>query len=302
MAQIAVTAGTATGAATPTETPTVTGTTTAATTTVVPPTSTNTPVPSATATNTVTPPSATNTVTPPSATNTVTPPSATNTPALPTSTPVCQLFALPAFDTAPRGGGQAFLVNAAPDAPVTLTVKAGYPARATLYTDSSLGSPDGFGADLAGTRVSGGYRYAFRVEASGLALLTFAIPRGARQGTVVTQVVARETCGLFKTVMTFEVRGTIRGTGATRQGRAMTLAIALPRGDAPPASAGKLVRRGALRLTTHGRGVKAVRVLLLTYHPHARPAPPTKAGVAPTRPRVLFGVAIDTTGTGRAER
>jgi len=317
---IAVTAGTATGAATPTETPTVTGTATAATTTVVPPTSTNTPVPSATATNTVTPPSATNTVTPPSATNTVTPPSATNTvtppsatntvtppsatntPALPTSTPVCQLFALPAFDTAPRGGGQAFLVNAAPDAPVTLTVKAGYPARATLYTDSSLGSPDGFGADLAGTRVSGGYRYAFRVEASGLALLTFAIPRGARQGTVVTQVVARETCGLFKTVMTFEVRGTIRGTGATRQGRAMTLAIALPRGDAPPASAGKLVRRGALRLTTHGRGVKAVRVLLLTYHPHARPAPPMKAGVAPTRPRVLFGVAIDTTGTGRAER
>ncbi len=278
---------TATSTAVP---PTATSTSTAVppTATAVPPTSTSTAVPP-TATSTTVPPTSTSTTVPPTSTSTTVPPTATSTP---TALPVCQLVALPAFDTVPRGGAQALLVDAAPDSAITLTVRAKYPASATLYTDSSLGSSDGFGATLSGKSMAGGYRYTFHVATSGLALLTFAIPRTARTGTVVIQVTAREACGLFQTVTTFQVRGTVHGA-ARATGAAVTLAIALPRGDAPPANAGALARRGLLRVTTQGHGATARRVLRITYHPHTRPAS-VKAGAAHTRPHTLFGVAIGT--------
>jgi len=301
----------ATGTAVP-STATNTAVPPTSTTTAVPPTATNTAVPPtmtstatavpATATTTAVPPTSTSTAVPPTATATAGPPTATGTP---TALPVCQLFALPAFDTVPRGGNQALLIDAAPDSAITLTVRADYPANATLYTDSSLGSSGGFGSVLTGAHASGGgYRYTFRVEASGLALLTFAIPHNARQGTVVTQVAAQEPCGLFKTLATFQVRGIVRGA-ARAIGSAVTLAIPLPRGGTPPANAGQLARRGLLRVTTQGRGATARRVLRITYHPHTRPAHAAtagaahtrthaKAGAAHTRPHTLFGVAVGT--------
>ncbi len=291
---------TSTSASASTPAPSATGTTA--------PTMTNTAVPS-TATSTVVPSTATgiSTAVPATATSAAVPPTATSAPTVP---PVCQLFALPAFDTVPRGGHQAVLVDAAPGSAITLTVRAGYPAQATLYTDSSLGSSDGFGATLTGTRISGGYRYAFHVETSGLALLTFAIPRAARTGTVMTQVTAQEPCGLFKTIMTFQVRGQAHGQarGARRSRAAagpVTLAITLPRGDAPPANTGALTRHGLLRVTTQGQGTTARRVLRITYHTHTRPAGAatagaTTAGAAHTRPHTLFGVAVGT--EGRASR
>ncbi len=316
-------AGTATG--TTTAVPSVTGTTTAvpsatgtstsaptatSTTTAVPSTtSTETTTPSATSTSTSTPsatstettaPTMTNTAVPPTSTPTALPATATNTAVPPTSTPtslpVCQLFVLPAFDTVPRGGNQALLLDAAPDAAITLTVRAKYPAQATLYTDSSLGSSDGFGVTLTGKRVVGGYRYSFRVAASGLALLTFAIPHDARQGTVTLQIAAQEPCGLFQTLTTFQVHGMVRGgraaAGATRG--TVTLAIPLPRGDTPPANARQLARRGLLHVTTQGHGTKARRVLRITYHAHAHPASAVKAGTGRPRPHTLFGVAVGT--------
>ncbi len=263
-------------------------------------TSTSTSSPSATGTtaptmtNTAMPPTATSTVVPSTATSTSTavPPTATSTPTVP---PVCQLFTLPAFDTVPRGGRQVLLVDAAPGSAITLTVRAGYPAQATLYTDSSLGSSDGFGTPLRGARVSGGYRYVFHVQASGLALLTFAIPRAARTGTVMTQVTAQEPCGLFKTIMTFQVRGQACGANAPHATAGpVTLAITLPRGDAPPANTGALTRHGLLRVTTQGRGTTARRVLRITYHPRTRPARAAIAGAARARPHTLFGVAVGT--------
>ncbi|MCA1597732.1 MAG: LamG domain-containing protein, partial [Chloroflexi bacterium] len=306
--------GTATGttvAGTATAAPSATGASTSAptatsTTTAVPSaTSTETTVPSATSTSTSTPsatsttvPAITNTAVPPTATSTAVPATATSTAVPPTNTPtalpVCQLFVLPAFDTVPRGGNQALLLDAAPDAAITLTVRAKYPAQATLYTDSSLGSSDGFGVTLTGKIVAPGYRYAFHTGASGLALLTFAIPHDARQGTVTLQIAAQEPCGLFQTLTTFQVHGAVRGgraaAGATRG--TVTLAIPLPRGDTPPANAGALARRGILRVTTQGHGTKARRVLRITYHPHARPAAAVKAGASHTRPHTLFGVAV----------
>ncbi len=250
------------------------------TNTAVPPTMTNTAVPpTSTSTSTAVPATATNTAVPP-----------TNTP---TALPVCQLFVLPAFDTVPRGGNQALLLDAAPDSAITLTVRAKYPASATLYTDSSLGASTGFGVTLTGKRVVGGYRYSFRVAASGLALLTFAIPHDARTGTGIVQIAAQEPCGLFKTFTTFQVHGTVRGAARATPG-AVTLAIPLPRGDTPPANAGALARRGLLRVTTQGHGTKARRVLHITYHAHARPASAIKAGATHTRPHTLFGVAVGT--------
>ncbi len=208
--------------------------------------------------------------------------------------PVCQLYVLPAFDTVPRGGNQALLLDAAPTSAITLTVRAKYPASATLYTDSSLGASDDFGVILRGAHASGGgYRYAFHVAASGLALLTFAIPHDARQGTVSMQVTVQEPCGLFKTVMTFQVHGTVHGAARTTGG-AVTLAIPLPRGDTPPANAAQLARRGLLRVTTQGRGATARRVLRITYHPHMRPAAAIKAGAGRPRPHTLFGVVVGT--------
>jgi len=297
------TPATATTTAVP-PTATATGTAVPPTNTAVPPTATSTAVP-ATATNTAVPPTATSTAVPPTMTSTATPVPATatgtavpptNTTVPPTSTstptasPVCQLFALPAFDTVPRGGNQALLIDAAPDSAITLTVGATYPAGATLYTDSSLAG-DGFGVTLRGTSAADGYRYTFRVAASGLALLTFAIPHDARPGTVVTQVTAQEPCGVFKTVMTFQVRGRVQGA-MWATGDAVTLAIPLPRGDTPPANANKLARRGVLRVTTRGYGATARHVLLLTYHPRSRPAS-VKAGATHTRPHTLFGGAVD---------
>lgn len=155
---------------------------------------------------------------------------------------------------------------------MTLTIGARYPATAILFDAGSFSSPAGFGIPLVGTRVQGGYRYTIQVGASGLALLAFAIPGKARQGTVATQVAAREPCGLFKTVVTFEAHGTVRGVGspARADGRAATLAIALPRGGGLPAGIGRLVRQGRARVVTRGHGMRAQRVLVLTYYPRVR--------------------------------
>jgi len=99
------------------------------------------------------------------------------------------------------------------------------------------------------------------------------------------QVAAREPCGVFKTITTFQVRGIVRGAGVARAtGGAVTLAIALPRGDTLPANASALARWGLLRVTTSGHGTTARRVLRITYHPRPRPAhavTPSKAGRAP---------------------
>jgi len=303
-------APTATSTTTAAPSATSTGTTAPSATSTTAPTMTNTAVPP-TMTNTAVPPTMTNTAIPPTSTSTAVPATATNTAVPPTGTPtplpVCQLYVLPAFDTVPRGGAQALLLDAAPDSAITLTVRAKYPASATLYTDSSLGSSDGFGVTLRGAHASGGgYRYTFHVAASGLALLTFAIPHDARQGTVTLQIAAQEPCGLFKTVTTFQVHGTVRGA-ARATGAAVTLAIPLPRGDTPPANAGALVRRGILRVTTQGHGATARRVLRITYHTHARPAAAvkagavrgrtthtTKTGAGRPRPHTLFGVAVGT--------
>ncbi len=295
--------GTSTSAPTATSTTTAVPSATSTATTAPSATSTETTAPSATSTtaptmtNTAVPPTMTNTAVSPTSTSTAVPATATNTAVPPTNTPtalpVCQLFVLPAFDTVPRGGNQALLLDAAPDSAITLTVRAKYPASATLYTDSSLGASTGFGVTLTGKRVVGGYRYSFRVAASGLALLTFAIPHDARQGTVTLQIAAQEPCGLFKTFTTFQVYGTVRGA-ARATGGTVTLAIPLPRGDTPPANAGALARRGLLRVTTQGHGTKARRVLRITYHAHARPASAVKAGATHTRPHTLFGVAVGT--------
>ena len=224
--------------------------------------------------------------------------------------PVCQLYALPAFDTVRRGGDQALVFVAAPDSAITATIRAAYPVSATLYTDSSLDGPDGVGTTLQGTHVRGGYRYAFPVQASGFALLTFTIPRDARAGTVATRVTAQEPCGTLQTSVTFEVRGVVTGSGATAltTGRAVTLALALPRNDRLPASAGRLARHGVVRVVTHtqgrGRAARVTRTLLLTYHPRpARPyarvthpatrvtRPAThKGGTTHTQPHVVFGL------------
>ena len=195
---------------------------------------------------------------------------------------------------------------AAPDSAITATIRADYPVSATLYTDSSLDGSDGFGTTLTGKHVRAGYRYAFHVQASGFALLTFAIPRdAAAPHTVATRVEAVEPCGLFQTSVTFEVRGRVRGGGATAltTGRAVTLKMTLPQGDTLPVSAKPLVRHGVVRVVTHkqghGRAARTTRTLLLTYHPrtahpHARVTHPAthKAGTARThtRPHVLFGI------------
>ncbi len=293
--------GLVSGTATPTPTSTVSGTTTVSatmTSTAVSPTATSTAVP-ATATRTAVPATATGTAVPATSTSTTVPATSTSTTVLATSTSTtgpatststagpptatststtgpatsCQLFVLPAFNTIPRGGEQALVIVAAPGSPITATIRAAYPVSARLYTDSSLDGSDGFGVTLAGTRVSGGYRYTFPVEASGFALLTFAIPRGAHQGTVATRVAAQEPCGLFRTSVTFEVRGIVTGDGTAVRavGRTVTLAMALPRGDTLPVSAGPLARRGVVRVVTRtqgrGRAVRVTRTLLLTYHP-----------------------------------
>jgi len=266
--------GTVSGTATVSATMTGTAASPTATGTAVPATSTSTAVP-ATSTSTAVPATSTSTAVPATATGTA-PPSVTTTPgtAVP-APPVCQLFALPAFDTVPRGGAQALVIVAAPGSPITATIRADYPVSATLYTDSSLDGSDGFGVTIAGTRVSGGYRYAFRVETSGFALLTFAIHRDARPGTVATRLAAQEPCGTFKTIVTFQVRGSVRGGGTATQtaGRTVTLALPLPPGDNLPASTGRLVRHGVVRVVTHSQGrghaARTTRMLLLTYHPRA---------------------------------
>jgi len=283
-----------------------------ATGTAVPATSTDTAIP-ATSTSTNVPATSTSTNVPATSTSTNVPATATETAVPATATPgtaggpgpVCQLFALPAFDTVPRGGDQALVFVAAPDSAITATIRAGYPMSATLYTDSSLDGSDGFGTTLTGKHVRAGYRYAFHVQASGFALLTFTIPRDARQGTVATRLAANEPCGLFQTSVTFEVRGRVRGGGAAAltTGRAVTLKMTLPQGDTLPTSVGRLARHGVVRVVTHkqghGRAARTTRTLLLTYHlrtahPHARVTHPAahKAGTARThtRPHVLFGI------------
>jgi len=98
-------------------------------------------------------------------------------------------------------------------------------------------------------------------------------------------VAAKESCGLFKTVVTFEVRGTAKGSGASTplDGRAVTLAVVLPRGNVLPASANTLLRRGVIRVVTRQHGTTVQRVLLVTYHPHSRSAPQTKGGTSHKR-------------------
>jgi len=277
------------------------------TSTNVPATSTGTAIP-ATSTSTSVPATSTSTNVPATATGTAVPATATATPGSAGGAgPVCQLFALPAFDTVPRGGDQALVFVAAPDSAITATIRADYPMSATLYTDSSLDGSDGFGTTLTGKHVRAGYRYAFHVEASGFALLTFTVPRDARQGTVATRLAAQEPCGLFQTSVTFEVHGRVRGGGATAgtTGPAVTLKMTLPQGDTLPASAGRLVHHGVVRVLTHkqghGRATRVTRTLLLTYHPRtAHPAVRVthpaahKAGTAHThtRPHVLFGIHV----------
>jgi len=276
--------GTATTTATCTPAPTRTGTSTAIATSTSAPTNTATNTATSTPTNTAvnTP---TTTAVPATTTGTATSapatPSGTPTAAAsatgtapsgsPTPSPVCQLFVVPVLSTVPRGGTQSLLLDAAPHARLTVTVKARYPATATLYTDSSLADPNNFGGfDLKGTRVRAGYQYAFRIEQSGLALLTFAIPDDARQGTVAVGVTAQESCGLFRTLATFQVRGTTsQGTSNAGEadGIATTLAVALPRGAQITAGAARLARRGVIRLVARGHGAASRHTLLLTYHP-----------------------------------
>ncbi len=289
--------GTSTGTAVPaTSTSTAVPATSTSTSTAVPATSTSTStaVPATstgTSTSTSTPPgtdtgtavSATGTSTAVPATSTSTATSATGTPTetagSPTASPspVCQLFVLPVFATVPRGGAQALVFETAPGAPITATIRARYPTQATLFT---LGDPRDGGTSLTGTHVSSGYRYTFRAGSTGLTVLLFAIPRDARQGTVAVDVAAKESCGLFKTVVTFEVRGTAQGSGASTalDGRAQTLAVVLPRGNVLPASANTLLRRGVIRVVMRRHGTTVQRVLLVTYHPRSRPAPHTKGG------------------------
>jgi len=270
---------TATGTAiSATATSTSTAVPATSTSTAVPATSTSTAVP-ATSTSTAVPATSTSTAVPATSTSTAVPATSTSTAApsmttTPGSTgapaPVCQFYVLPAFDTVPRGGEQALVFVAAPGSPITATIRAAYPVSATLYTDSSLDSSNGFGATLTGKRVPAGYRYAFHVEASGFALLTFAIPRSAHPGTVATRLAAREPCGLFRTSVTFEVRGLAHG-GTTGLTAGRVVALALPQGDTLPASAGRLARRGVVRVVTHtsgrGRAARTTRTLLLTYRP-----------------------------------
>ncbi len=271
---------TATDTSVPTATPT--GTTrpadTATTTPTGTPTNTATGTPTNTATTTVVPAMATGTITSPPGTATGTPTAAATAPSTAPSgsptPPSCQLFVVPVLSTVPRGGTQALLLDAAPQAPLTVTVRARYPTTATLYTDRTLADPNGAGGvDLAGRHVRVGYQYAFQIEQSGLALLTFAIPGDARQGTVAVGVTAQEPCGVFRTVATFEVRGRVAGTAAGTMGadgRAVTLAVALPQGASLTAGIGVLARRGVVRVVTRGHGAGTRHVLFLTYRPRAR--------------------------------
>ncbi len=225
-----------------------------------------------------------------SATSTGTAVSATSTPTetagSPTATPspVCQLFVSPVFDTVPRGGEQSLVFETAPGAPITVTIRARYPTQATLFT---FGNPKEGGANLTGTHVPRGYRYTFRAGSAGLTVLLFAIPRSTRDahiGTVAVDVAASESCGLFKTVVTFEVRGTAKESNATAllSAHAVTLAVVLPRGNVLPASANTLLRRGVIRVVTRRHGATVQRVLLVTYHPRSRSAPP-KVGTSHKR-------------------
>ncbi len=315
---------TATSTAVPATSTAVPATSTAvpATSTAVPATSTGTAIPvtstrtdvSATATGTAVPATNTSTAMPATSTSTDVPATATGTEAPSvTTTPgtagaptlVCQLFALPAFDPVPRGGEQALVIVAAPGSPITATIRAGYPVSATLYTDSSLDGSDGFGTTITGTRVPGGYRYAFRVETSGFALLTFTIPRDARLSTVATRLAAQEPCGAFKTSVTFQVRGIVPGGGTAARTTGRVVTLTLPPGDKLPASAGRLMRHGVVRVITHsqghGRAMHVTRTLLLIYHPRAahvhghvthsaarRVA--HKGGTPRTSARALFGI------------
>ncbi len=260
--------------------------TSTSTSTPVPPTSTGTSTPApatSTSTGTAVPATSTGTAIPATSTGTAVP--ATGTPTetagSPTASPspVCQLFVSPVFDTVPRGGEQSLVFETSPGAPLTVTIRARYPTQATLF---AFGDPNGGGASLTGTHVPRGYRYTFRAGSAGLTVLLFAIPRNARQGTVAVDVAAKESCGLFKTVVTFEVRGAAQGSGASTplDGRAVTLAVVLPRGNVLPTSASALLRRGVIRVVTRRHGATVQRVLLVTYHPRSRSAPQAKGGIA----------------------
>ena len=266
---VATDTGTAVATRTGTAVATDTGTSAAAT-------STGTVV---SATSTATPVSATSTGTGTAIPATVTP---TETAGSPTPPPVCQLFVSPAFETVPRGGEQALVFETAPGAPLTVTIRARYPIHATLFT---FGDPTNQGGELTGTPVSRGYRYTFRADQAGLTVLLFAIPRDARGGTVAVDVAASESCGLFKTVVTFEVRGRVQGasTATPLDGRALTLAVVLPRGNVLPASTSALRRRGVIRVVMRRHGTTVQRVLLVTYHPRSRPPYWAKARTSHTQ-------------------
>jgi len=251
--------GTATTVATGSPTAPATATTVATGSPTAPATGTATTVATGTATTVATGTSAT-----PTQVSTVAP-----TP--PTGIAPCQLIVLPIFNQVARGGDQVVLFEAAPGSPLTATVstRAGYPRVATLYTTDADD-----GVDLAGTSVARGYRYSFKADSSGIALLVFGIPPAAPLGTVPVRVSAREPCGTFRTTATFQV--TTQGTkdaltaGASarvaRNGANVTLRVTVP---APGTYKLPTVARrhaGAVQVNTVTRGGVVTRSLVMTYH------------------------------------
>jgi len=248
--------GTATAVATGTSAP-VTATTVATGSPTAP--AMGTPAPAATGTATAV---ATGTSATPTQVSTV-------APTTPTGTAPCQLIVLPIFSQVARGGDQVVLFDAAPGSLLTATVstRAGYPRVATLYTTDADD-----GVDLAGTPVARGYRYSFKADSSGIALLVFGIPPAAPLGTVPVRVSAHEPCGTVPTTATFQV--TTQGTKdaltasasarVAQNGANVTLRVTVPRTYKLPAVARR--HAGAVQVNTVTRGGVVTRSLVMTYH------------------------------------
>jgi hypothetical protein len=156
-----------------------------------------------------------------------------------------------------RNSIQAVLVGAGPGSSVALTVRSdgGYPAHLHVYTH------DGKGAEQAGTRLAGGYRYHFSLGGAGVALVAFAVPGGALITRVSLTVVAQPACRNHRTLTnmaTFSVRTLLgKASGASpRQGKTVvrfTLPPAFAKVARIPRQAGAWVRMQASR--TGARGV-----------------------------------------------
>jgi len=162
----------------PTSTPTAANTATTA------PTSTNTPTNTATTipTNTSTP-NATATAVQQTAIAATATAQATQGVNLPN----CQLSVLPNPKIVQRTGSEAALFKVLPNAPITVTISAGYVTTATLYTGAA-GTP---GVTI--NRNSDG-TFTFRAGPGGRALIDFPIPSNAPTGSVTIKAVATENC------------------------------------------------------------------------------------------------------------